>query len=194
MRVFEMVIADENEHGVSVISLVENPAIDEHWVALNKHDELKLQLADVEKRILYGAALVPDRAIRRVENGNEFFITFSAETIEKAAHKFMREMRLTATNHEHDAELKGNVIVESWITAGENDKAAALGLNPPAGTWMIAMSVGSDKYWQEQVKTGNVKGFSIEGVFVDAMRAAADTQPRSVEDELLSELKAVLLK
>lgn len=97
-------------------------------------------------------------------------------------------MRLMNTNHEHAVPLEQNVVVESWITMGENDKAAALGLNPPAGTWMLGMYVGSDKYWNEQVKTGNVKGFSIEGMFIDKK------QKTDIVDEFLSELKAVLNK
>lgn len=185
MKIYEMIIDDET-HGVSMISLVENPAIEETWVALSK--ELKLQAVDEEKRMLYGAALVPDRPVYRRDAGEEYYITFSRETIEKAAYKFMREMRLMNTNHEHAVPLEQNVVVESWITMGENDKATALGLNPPAGTWMLGMYVGSDKYWNEQVKTGNVKGFSIEGIFIDKK------QKTDIVDEFLSELKAVLNK
>ena len=186
MKIYDMIINDDEIHGVSTISLVESPAIEEEWVALS--NTMKLQMADQDRKLLIGAALVPDRPIYRREGDEEFYIKFSRQTIEKVAHKFMMEMRLMSTNHEHSEELAHNTIVESWVTLGKNDKSYELGLNPPPGTWMIAMHVGSDKYWSEYVKSGKVKGFSIEGLFAEALTARRE----SVEDEFISELKALL--
>jgi hypothetical protein len=61
MKVIELFIDEEGEFsGIDAISIVEQPAIEENFVALK--DELKVELADVdkEKRILMGAALVPN--------------------------------------------------------------------------------------------------------------------------------------
>ena len=46
-------------------------------------------------------------------------------------------------------------------------KARAYGLNDPVGTWYVAMKVDNAEIWDEYVKTGKVKGFSIEGFFAD---------------------------
>jgi hypothetical protein len=39
------------------------------------------------------------------------------------------------------------------------------GFNEPIGTWYAAMKVNNDEIWNDYVKTGKVKGFSIDGVF-----------------------------
>lgn len=189
-----MKILDALAHGVNKISLVERPAIEEHWIALKEAEGMVLQMADAEKRMLYGAALVPDKLILRKDDaGNDYYITFSSDTIEQVAHKFMREMRLTETNHEHNQDLQQNTVVESWVSMGEKDKATALGMNVPAGTWVIGMHVGSDKYWKDYIKTGKVKGFSIEGIFADALAAEMNAE-RTPEDELIEELEKLFIK
>ena len=164
MRIIEMVMVDEDYHGVDLISLVDAPAIEENWIALN--GDVRLELADQDKQLLIGAALVPLKPIyRRNEQGEEYYIHFSKETIEKTAYRFMRHGLLGNTNLQHDEKLNGNTVVESWLVMDERDKAYALGLNPPIGTWMVAMQVEDKQFWDEYVKTGKVKGFSIEGEF-----------------------------
>jgi hypothetical protein len=37
----------------------------------------------------------------------------------------------------------------------------------PKGTWMVSVKVNNEEVWEEFVKTGKVKGFSIEGYFSD---------------------------
>ena len=39
------------------------------------------------------------------------------------------------------------------------------GLDVPDGTWMVSYRVDNEVIWNEYVKTGKVKGFSIEGFF-----------------------------
>jgi hypothetical protein len=159
-----MIMVDEDYHGVDLISLVDAPAIEENWIALN--GDVRLQLADQDKQLLIGAALVPLKPIyRRNSEGEEYYIHFSKETIEKTAYRFMRHGLLGNTNLQHDEKLNGNTVVESWLVMDERDKAYALGLNPPIGTWMVAMQVEDKQFWDEYVKTGKVKGFSIEGEF-----------------------------
>ena len=48
-------------------------------------------------------------------------------------------------------------------------KSRKYGLNVPVGTWMGAVKVNNDQIWNDFVKTGKVKGFSIEGYFADKM-------------------------
>ena len=60
-----MTIKDAAEHGVFAISLVEEPAIEEDFIALSKHNEIKLKVVDEERRVVVGYALVPDKRIYR---------------------------------------------------------------------------------------------------------------------------------
>lgn len=72
MKIIELVLNEEDiNSGVDAVSVVENPAIEENWIALKKH-EIQLKTINEEKRILMGAALVPKKQIyRRNEKTNE---------------------------------------------------------------------------------------------------------------------------
>jgi hypothetical protein len=57
-------------------------------------------------------------------------------------------------------------FVETWIKEDEvHDKSTMYGFNEPVGTWFAAMKVNNEDIWNNYVKTGKVKGFSIDGVF-----------------------------
>jgi hypothetical protein len=85
--------------------------------------------------------------------------------------------------------LDGMSVVESWIIEDEKqDKSAKYGFNLPKGTWMISMKVNNDEIWQK-VKDGEVKGFSIEGHFVDQYEMSLQ---QNEEDEIIAFLKEIL--
>jgi len=88
-RVIELIIDEDNEiSGIEAISVVENPAIEEDFIALKK---LSVELAEVdaEKRILMGAALIPDKKILRRSEDEDYYIYFSEQTVRKAAELFL---------------------------------------------------------------------------------------------------------
>ena len=66
---------------------------------------------------------------------------------------------------EHDKSIKGVNLVESWVKSGKLDKSNNYGLNLADGTWVGMFKISDDKIWNDYVKTGKVKGFSIEGLF-----------------------------
>ena len=75
-------------------------------------------------------------------------------------------------------------VVESWIVDNPKiDKSAHYGLNVPEGTWMVSMKVDNDDIWNEFVKTGKVKGFSIEGYFADKVEMQ-ETTNEEVQKEI----------
>ncbi len=86
MRIIELIIDEKDEQsGIDAVSVVHSPAIEENFIALNKH-EIELKEIDTEKRILMGAALVPNKQIyRRNAKNEEYYIYFSADTIRKAS-------------------------------------------------------------------------------------------------------------
>jgi hypothetical protein len=63
LDIIELFIDDNNnEDGVYAISLVEFPAIEENFVALNQH-RVEFKTINEEKRIIVGLALVPNKEI-----------------------------------------------------------------------------------------------------------------------------------
>jgi hypothetical protein len=163
-RIMRCVMDEEGKLGVYAIGLVSEPAIEEKWIALS---DIKLSSVDAERKMLYGAALVPDKKILRYdqENNEEYFILFEKETIYRCAHLFLMKHLQNAHSLEHQTPLEGCVVVESWIIEDpEHDKAKHFGMKLPAGTWMLGVHVQDDAVWN-QVKEGSITGFSIEGRF-----------------------------
>lgn len=165
VKVIEYGLGDNDEYGVYAISLVDEPAIEVDFVALNKDRILLARVQDGEKRMLYGPALIPNQAIVRYDKqGQKYFIKYSPETIEKTAQEFLK--RNLHHNHtvQHELPVVGLTVVESWIKQGA-DKGQEFGFDLPDGTWMIGVKVEDETTW-EAVKQGVLKGFSIEGFFV----------------------------
>ena len=173
MRVIELIIDEEQEFsGIEAISIVDKPAIQEDFIALSKQDKVQLADVDTDKRILMGAALIPNKNIYRQDSEEEegYYIYFSEETVKKASELFLIEGNQNKSTLEHKAELSGLSVVESWIIEDEiHDKSRKYGLEMPVGTWMVSMKVNNENVWQDYVKTGAVKGFSIEGYFSEAV-------------------------
>lgn len=166
METFEVIFNEGQTDGVFGISLVETPAIESNFIALSKQKQIKLSTIDNDKRLLLGAVLVPDLEIYRNQNGHEFFIKFSKETIRKSMENFFKMSYQQNSSLEHDKEIEGVTFVESWIKEDDvHDKSVQYGMNEPIGTWYATMKVDNDVIWNDYVKTGQVKGFSIDGMF-----------------------------
>lgn len=162
MKIFELILESE-EHGIDAISLVENPAIEEDFIALSKQEKVEFKAVDEERRILLGAALTPDKLIyRHSDDKGEYYVRMSKTTVREAAQNFLKNGNQANWTFEHDEKIKGISVVESWIIEGEHDKSMNFGMQLPQGTWMVAVKVDNDTIWENFVKTGKVKGFSIE--------------------------------
>ena len=169
MRIIELILDDDEGIGVEAISVVENPAIESDFVALN-NQEIKLAEISKEKRLLMGALLIPKKPIYRRNGEDEYYIFFSEDTVLKASQMYLQNGNQSNSTLEHDAQLKDLTLVESWIVEDKaKDKTALYGLDVPVGTWMGSVKVDNDEIWNDYVKTGKVKGFSIEGYFADKL-------------------------
>lgn len=159
------VVADSSD--VYAISLVEDPAIEIDYIAFDKDKETKPNLKFIEdkqneKYMIMGPALVPDKNIYRNYDGNEFYVSFSAECIEKLSHNFVKNCYGAGCfTKDHDGFCEGCYLAESWIKTSENDKSVDYGFDCPIGTWFVAAKIDSIDLW-ESIKKGERKGFSIE--------------------------------
>lgn len=155
----------ESNQGIDMISCVDYPAIESNFVALN---DVKRFAFNQDKQMLYGAILIPNQPIYRNDpKMGEYYVIFTEEEIIKMVRKFQAQAKTVNLNYQHqkDSQLKNAVIQEIWLT-GKTDKSQDLGFDFPVNTAMIGAYIGDAKFWAEEVKSGNVKGFSIEG-FLD---------------------------
>lgn len=197
MEVYNVIFDEKKDKGIYALSLVESPAMEGMFVKL-KEEPFKTELATAneEQRLLIGLAMQPDKLIYRQVEDREFYLNFSKEEIKKAAHSFLKNQYNNNSSLEHEEPIEGVSVVESWIIEDEdNDKSRKYGFEYPVGSWMVTMKVDSDEVWNNYVKNGKVKGFSIDGLFsLEKINLKTDM---NVIDELkkgFAELKTLLSK
>lgn len=148
------------------ISMVTSPAIEEEFMAFNEDEAIKIEMSDDDKRIVCGAVLVPNKDIYRRSDKGEFYLSFSAEAIEKMALDYMTEYRQKNVSLQHEDAVDNVCVFETWLKSDMlYDKSVAIGLNKdlPIGTWFVSMKVNDDETW-ERVKSGELRGFSVESM------------------------------
>lgn len=190
MKIIELIIDETDEQsGIEAISLVEQPAIESNFVALNKQEVL-LKEIDEDKRILMGPALIPDKSIyRRNDDGQEYYIYFSKNTVRKASELFFKKSNHRNATFEHKDKINGVTFVESWIVENKDkDKTALYGMDVPVGTWMVSAKIDDEELYQK-AKSGEVKGFSIEGYFADRYEMG---KRNDVKEEIVEALRDLL--
>lgn len=155
----------EEVEGLQAIALVDSPAIGLNYQAFAPH---KFEVINEEKRIVMGAAMIPDLPIYRRDERGEYYAIFKKETIKALVQKLFKENKHNVFNEQHNAFkiLDGVYIYQSFITDAELGISAPSGFeNVADGTWFIAAKVENDEAWAKVKKEGILNGFSVEGVF-----------------------------
>ena len=158
---------NKDSKGVFAISLVNQPATTETFIAMSKQEKvIKLSKIDSEQRILMGLVLQPNQMIPRIdESGEEFQMYFSAETIKAYSENFFKSGFQLNSKLEHETPIEGVTFVESWIVENPKvDKSYNFGMEYPKGSWMATMKVDNEDIWNNYVKTGELQGFSIDAM------------------------------
>jgi hypothetical protein len=199
---YELRIEDDTDE-VFAISLVESPAIESNWIYFDK-EAIQFAKVDSEQRMVLGPILIPDKKILRVDGeGNPYHVFFTKETVKKLAQNYLMKKYTDKATIEHDKSINGKVhLVESWVKDGKLDKSNNYGLSLPEGTWVGMFKITDDKVWNDYVKEGKVKGFSIEGLFTHALVHASKIDLEKDIEELsenevnvlLGQIKALIRK
>ena len=187
---------------VFAISLVDEPAIESNFIYLSKEKPVQVCLTKDEKHIVMGAVLIPDKPIYRNQDDEEFYIQFSAETIEKLAYQYLAKDRVYSFTQQHEDVADDIYVVETWLKTSENDKSKDYGLDVPIGSWLIAAKVENEDIWNK-IKAGEMNGFSIEAfVNLDEIKlnknnkdmAKENTKLEAIEidDSFWTKLKGIL--
>jgi len=192
-RIVELVISDDSkELTIDAISLVSSPAIEEDFVFFGKEkNNLTLAKVDEEKRMLISPALIPNKQIFRYDanTDTDYYVYFSKDTVRQASELYLKHNNHHKATYEHEDRVSGVLTIESWIKEGKKDKSTYYGFDLPIGTWFVKMKIENDELW-DKIKSGEIKGLSIEGYFVDRMQSMAKQQPTN--EEVLTALKELL--
>ena len=192
-RIVELVISDDSQElTIDAISLVSSPAIEEDFVFFGKeNNNLTLAKVDEEKRMLVSPALIPNKQIYRYDanTDSDYYVYFSKETVAQAAALYLKHNNHHKATYQHEDRVSGVLTIESWIKEGEQDKSNLYGFDLPVGTWFVKMKIENDELWN-RIKSGELKGLSIEGYFVDKMQSMASQKPTN--EDVLTALAELL--
>lgn len=156
-----MNIVDDAD-GVSCISLVEFPAIEKDFMLFSEEQKKSLMLASEDRQVITGAAMIPDYPIYRCdENGYEYFVSFTRDTIEKSAQRFFKNGYQGNISLQHEVPVDSVYVFESYIVDKERG-ISPKDLDLPDGSWCVSMKVEDKALWDKIKTTGLLNGFSIE--------------------------------
>ena len=159
----------EDQSSVFAVGLVTQPAIERNWMTFAANKKEKFQVIDTEKRILAGPLMAADQPIYRNDSDmGEYYVAFSAQVIEKIVTKYARSGKSLSfnINHNDNAMVNGAFLQQSFIID------SAKGINTPEGfeklpdgSWFGFVKIDDEQVWNDEIKSGNLKGFSVEGYF-----------------------------
>jgi len=140
------------------------------------------------EHIITGPLMIPQQLIyRKSERFGEHYVKFSVDTIKQIAIKFSKKGYQKNVNlmHEADMQVEGLTMFESFISDTKRGiKPMEAFKDLPDGTWFGSFYVENPKVW-ELIKKGEVKGFSVEGMF-------DYEQPTSNAEAMLAKLSEIL--
>lgn len=146
--------------------------------ATSNNASLRFSTVDEDQRIVAGPLMVANKMIfRRDEDGTPYYVYFSPSTIKKIQEKWSKTSVHNQTDVEHNGEVtQQNTLLEQWIVESpEFDKSRYYGFGPlPKGTWFGVYKVNDEETWKA-IKKGDLKGFSIEGNFVEKAQRVEQT-------------------
>jgi hypothetical protein len=191
LPIYQLEISEDLNDDVEVdfVALVDRPAIEKDFLMF-KEQKANFVIQSEDRRIVSGALMLADTPIYRNDQNGEYYVTFTAPTIEKIAQKFFKKGYQSNVNLMHDEALavEGVTMYESFIIDSARGVVAMKGFeDAPEGSWFGSFKVENESVWNK-IKSGEFKGFSVEGIF----NYKKEKQPMSVEESLWSELCSIL--
>lgn len=197
LPVYEIMVDEFDETGISLISLVQDPAIIVKGMAFNNNSMMSFKQADDDKQIIIGPALIPDMKIYREDDKfGQYYVTFSKETIAKMVEKFNKYGSNRKINIDHSNMMVDAFIIEDWLTEDLiYDKSRKYGIEVPVGTYMIMVKIEDKEFWKNEVKGNGKFGFSIEGMLGQQLVSLSKefTIDDLTEEDLLQIFSAIFI-
>lgn len=189
--IFQLTISDneQDDAEVNFVSLVDRPAIQRDFLVFK--DKQMFDIQNEDERIVTGPAMIPDSPIYRNDDNGQYYVVFDAATINKIAYRFFKKGYQANINimHQAGAVVADSVFYESWVVDREKGKMPLAAFKDvPDGTWFLTAKINNKETWQK-IKSGEYKGFSVEGLFDYTPVAAVDP-----EEAVLKEIMKIVKK
>ncbi len=200
MKLYDIYIDPTDfETGMDAISLVADPAVEVDFLKFGKDKPMSLKFADEERHIITGIALLADTPIYRIApDGTEYYVRFTKDCIRQLVEKYFKFGLTNSVNIEHKDNqfVDGVTMLESYIIDKERGICPNEFASAPDGSWVVSYKVNNLDVW-DKIKTGEVMGFSIQGIFhlVESKLEMNNNKPEESEHQnknnisLMSKLK-----
>lgn len=192
---YKLEINDDDETGVTAVALVDKPAVEVNWVAFEAQKPLKFETVSKEKRIIAGVLMLADTPIyRRDEAKGEYNVVFERPTIENIVVKYHKNSFEKNVNPMHNSMmvLPDIFMISDFIIDRENGYMPPKGFESiPDGSWFGQFKVNNNSVWEEYIKTGVFKGFSVEGFFNEVPAAKEEVMSDLEFEALLNAIKSI---
>ena len=180
------------ETGLNAISLVENPAVEVDFLAFAKDESAVLQFADEERHIITGIALLADTPIYRIApDRTEYYVRFTKDCIRQLVEKYFKFGLTNSVNIEHKDNqfVDGVTMLESYIIDKERGICPSEFASAPDGSWVVSYKVSNLDVWSK-IKSGEVKGFSVQGLFriIETKLEMSSNKPEEVNKSYKEEI------
>jgi hypothetical protein len=189
LPIFRFIVGEDDEAQLEAVAFVDTPAIEMNWQAFNSN-QYKFK-AEVEKRIISGPLMVADLPIyRRTKEEGEYYGVFQKEDIYNLRNKFFKQGKSNLVNEMHNSNkmIDGVYMIESFLIDKERGINAPKGYELTDGSWFGSYKIDNDEIWNDFIKSGEFKGFSVEGLF---KTVKIDEKPQSIIDEIINIIKNV---
>ena len=191
LPVFKLYISDNetDDAEVNFVSLVDKPAIQRDFQVFA--DAQRFDIQDEDQHIVTGPAMIPNAPIYRNDDNGQYYVVFEPETINKIAYRFFKKGYQANINimHEQGSVATDSVFYESWVVDRKKGKQPLAAFKDlPDGTWFLTAKINDPEVWAK-IKSGEYKGFSVEGLF-DYKQVGAINE----EEELLKAIGNIIKK
>lgn len=189
LPIYNAEIKDERD-GIIAISFVEEPAVESNFMLFGK--QIPLFFANEEKKNILGVIMRADFPIyRRDEDGNEFYVTYSADTIAKMAQKYFVSGAVNTTSINHNGEVLDGVNLVQWYVKDINKGIAPNGFDDVKdGSLFAEFHIENENLWKA-CKDGTFKGFSLEGYFTTEK---TNLKSDKMENKIMQKVRELLVK
>jgi len=148
-------------------------------------------ITNEDEHIISGPLMLADELIyRNNDRFGEHYVKFSADTIKAIAVKFAKRKFQDNVNLMHDSNqaVDGCTMFESFIVDKKRGILPMAGFEDVAdGSWFGSFYVENPEVWSK-IKSGELKGFSVEGLFDYAAPETPEEQALKKINKLLNEI------
>lgn len=183
LPVYNIVLNDEDENqGLSVVSIVSDPAVCEQLYCFDKEDKKQMIFAseENEQKCITSVAILADVPIYRIdEYGNPYYVVFQKQVIRDLVEKYSKDGYQNLVSFEHNGEIVNDfVLIESYFV--DKEKGIAPGkFDVSDGSWIVTYKCTNDETWEKVKNELGTGGYSIE--------INCEIEPAPADQEILDE-------